>query len=72
MAKAPRVEPRDQPRAPATPGSGLYSFAETVTVAYAPPGGRSHTLQFRDGVPYALHPHLVAYLAANGINPTQS
>ena len=70
--KAAKVEPVDQPRAPARAGSGLYTFAETVTLPYAPPGGRSHTLTFRDGVAYPLHPHLVAYLAANGINPTQS
>lgn len=67
-----KTEPRDQPRPAAAPGSGFYTFAESVTVTYAPPGGTPHTLSFRDGVPYRLHAHLVTYLAANGITPTQA
>ena len=60
-------EPADQPRKPAAAGSGLYTFANTVTITY-----RRHTLTFRDGVAYPLHADLVAYLATNGIVPVQA
>lgn len=76
-----RKEPADQPaRVTITRGGSVgagtaadlkaaagnaYVFADTVTVTY-----RAHTLTFRSGCAYSLHPDLRAFLAAGGITPT--